>query len=319
MKDFTEKASKRVKPNSFMLDNEVDVKIICNEWGSYKDSAYINGVVIQKKVIDRRLNDTHNDPRILLLSNSLGYVRDDNDFTDFQSIIKQEDHFVEIIKEKIARVNPDIVVVECDISKKVADTLRDEKITVISNLDVNTMKRLERTTQTLIYPSTHLLESTTTLGTCSSFYIKRFSAKQHNHSKSVYVNNDRSLIYFDGTPDHLGCTILLFGDKLSNLEKVKSCLTKMINKSRDVILESILLSKMNLSLENTVLEDKNQYMFLAYQNIYVDEPKLTVRMHRMRIGKDIDRLKEKVLNENKDPEEKVIKQNLNEMCILPRK
>lgn len=159
LKEFTHRASESVKPNRFMLDYEIDVKILCNEWGSYKDSTYVNGVVIMKKVIDKRANDKHEDPRILLLSNSLGYVREDSDFTDFQSVIKQENHFVEIVKEKINRVSPDIVIVEGDVNKKVSDTLRASNITIVSNVDADTMKRLERCTQTLIYPSTHLLES----------------------------------------------------------------------------------------------------------------------------------------------------------------
>ena len=112
-------------------------------------------------MIDRRSNDVHSNPRILLLSNSLGYVREKVDFTDFQSIVKQENHFVDIIKEKIGRVSPNIVVVEGNINKKVADTLRNENITIVTNIDPNTMKRLERTTHTLIYPSTHLLEAST--------------------------------------------------------------------------------------------------------------------------------------------------------------
>lgn len=105
---------------------------------------YINGVVIKKNVIDKRLNAEHKDPRILLLSNSLGYVRSEKDFTDFESTIKQEVHTVDIIREKLGRVQPDIVVVEGDVSKKVSDSLRQENITVVSNLDSDTMKRLER-------------------------------------------------------------------------------------------------------------------------------------------------------------------------------
>ena len=117
----------------------------------------------------------------------------------------------------------------------------------------------------------------------------------------------------------MGCTILLFGDTLDNLEKVKMCLQKMIHKSRDAILESIFLIQMNLSVKANPLDPESKQMFLASQNIFIDDPKLICRMHRMRIGKNIENLKKKVLLENKDPEEKVIKQNLNEMCILPRK
>lgn len=54
-------------------------------------------------------------------------------------------------------------------------------------------------------------------------------------------------------------------------------------------------------------------MFLSHQNIFIDEPKFICRMHIMRIGKDVEKLKEVVRNEQKDPEERFIKRNLNEM------
>lgn len=38
LKEFTHRASESVKPHNFMLDGEIDVKIICNEWGSHTDS-----------------------------------------------------------------------------------------------------------------------------------------------------------------------------------------------------------------------------------------------------------------------------------------
>ena len=47
LREFTHRASESIKPNRFMLDYEIDVKIIWNEWGSYQDSWYVNGVVIK--------------------------------------------------------------------------------------------------------------------------------------------------------------------------------------------------------------------------------------------------------------------------------
>jgi mannose-6-phosphate isomerase class I len=38
LKEFTHRASECVKPHNFMLDSEIDVKIICNEWGCHTDS-----------------------------------------------------------------------------------------------------------------------------------------------------------------------------------------------------------------------------------------------------------------------------------------
>lgn len=157
------------------------------------------------------------------------------------------------------------------------------------------------------------------LGTCEDFHIKRFNPKLKGGAKTAYIHTDRNLIFFEGTPPYLGCTILLFGDTIEKLEKVKLCLHKMINKARDVILESLVLSKLNLSILHTDPLADMKEMFLAYQNIYLDEPKFICRMLRMRIGKDIESIKQTVRNEQKDPEEKFIKRNLNEMCMIPRK
>lgn len=93
----------------------------------------------------------------------------------------------------------------------------------------------------------------------------------------------------------------------------------LIHKARDVILESLLLTKFNCSINTDDQDADSRKMFLAYQNIYIDSPKFICRMHRMRVGKDLENLKELVRLDNKDPEEKFIKRNLNEMCMLPRK
>ena len=111
---------------------------------------------------------------------------------------------------------------------KISDVLRNEEITVLSDIDKITMKKLERWTQTLVFPSALLLESTTSLGSWESFLVQRINAKSNFTDKSTYLHNDRTLVYFKGTPAHLGCTILLFGDTLEKLENVKSCLQKMI-------------------------------------------------------------------------------------------
>lgn len=87
----------------------------------------------------------------------------------------------------------------------------------------------------------------------------------------------------------------------------------MIKKTRDVVLESIFLTQMNCNIQSITEEDKSNQMFLASQNTFIDEPKFICRMHIMRIGKDIEKIKEIVKKEQKDPEERFIKRNLNEM------
>lgn len=54
------------------------------------------------------------------------------------------------------------------------------------------------------------------------------------------ISNDRSLIFFEGTNPALGCTILLSGNilnEIDELKKVKLALREMLKLARNVVLE----------------------------------------------------------------------------------
>ena len=51
-------------------------------------------------------------PRVLLLGNSLGYVQDDDCLIDLSAEINQENYNMQIIMSKIQSVNPHIIFVE---------------------------------------------------------------------------------------------------------------------------------------------------------------------------------------------------------------
>jgi hypothetical protein len=62
----------------------------------------VSGVVFKKDVANRYMKTEIPNPRILLLSNSLGYVQDDGaQMIDMESEIKQEEAFIQIIMKKI--------------------------------------------------------------------------------------------------------------------------------------------------------------------------------------------------------------------------
>ena len=56
------------------------------------------------------MNKSLDNPRILLLSNSLGIQKDEEDFLDIETEIKQEDSFINIVMRKIELVKPDIII-----------------------------------------------------------------------------------------------------------------------------------------------------------------------------------------------------------------
>ena len=243
LNEYVYKAVTTVKPSSRLLNDSMDftnfIKIKLIEWKNSQKSQYINGVVISHNVADKRMRTEIQDPRLLLISNSLCYARDETNFTDLESVIQQEEHYIEILKEKIRSVSPSIVVVEGDVSRAVLDKLRSLDITVITNVKKSSMKRIARCTQTIMIPTTNLLEKSFVLGKCKRFYIeKRGRQTGARAGAGGIVTMETSILYFEGCIPYLGCTIVLSGRDMSELKHVKGALKEMLQKARNVVLEN---------------------------------------------------------------------------------
>lgn len=81
-------------------------------------------------------------------------------------MINQEDHYVDILHEKIKLIQPNVIVTEKDISFKVLDVLRADGIAAISNLHHDKMRKLARLTKTTIVPSANVIDRNFQLGRC---------------------------------------------------------------------------------------------------------------------------------------------------------
>ena len=85
-----------IKPSSRLLNDSIDfnsfIKIVTIEHVDQQKCQYVNGVVFKKNVAHRRMSTQIENPRILLLTGSLGYVQDqDNEqIIDVEAEINQE-------------------------------------------------------------------------------------------------------------------------------------------------------------------------------------------------------------------------------------
>ena len=90
--EYTNRAIKTVKPSSYSFKDSIDItKYIKIQLVQYKDHSkikYLNGAVINKNIAHRRMKWEIEEPKILLLSNSLGYANDEKDFMDLETDIK---------------------------------------------------------------------------------------------------------------------------------------------------------------------------------------------------------------------------------------
>ena len=107
---FVIQAVDSVKPSSRYLKDSMDfnkfVEIQLLDHRDASKSQYVNGCVVMKNLADKRMPRHFDNPSILLLKGSLGFMRDSEDcsdpqtgrkqeiYMDINSVINQEEHYV---------------------------------------------------------------------------------------------------------------------------------------------------------------------------------------------------------------------------------
>ena len=168
LSDLVITAVEQVKPSTRMLNDLMEIneyiKIKLIDWKDQGKSCYINGIVMSKSVVNRRMATRITDPRILLLKKIA-----DLEVTDLASKLDQEEHTNRIIHQKLSEIKPDLVIIQKDISVKLVNMLKQKQITVVANLEERKLRRLARLTQTIVLPSLNVIDQSFNLGKCKIF------------------------------------------------------------------------------------------------------------------------------------------------------
>jgi hypothetical protein len=237
--EYTTKVIRLVKPNQRMMKDSMDIndyveiKLIDNE--DDKKWRYINGWVLKNNIADRRMKSEINNPRILLIGNSIGFTQEDPGI-DLETYVRQENHYIDILMDRIELVKPNVIIIEKDISRSVLTKIRELNITVITNVKRKEMEKIARCTETLIMPSVNLLEKHINLGSWKLFYQKLGNVKMLKDNSKI-MSTTQSLIFFDGCKPWYGSTIWLFGPNRRYLTTIKKYIQKVLKYCRDIILE----------------------------------------------------------------------------------
>jgi len=167
---FVQKAVDSVKPSSRILNDSMNfnqfIKIKIIKARDEERSSYINGVVMSKDLADKRMTDVIQKPTILLLKDSLMYQQ-----VEIENAYEQHD--LDIVRQQLIQLNPSIVIVQKDVPTKLINLLREEQISLITNMSIHKMKRIARYTQTLIAPSLNVIDKNFILGKCQHFRIEK--------------------------------------------------------------------------------------------------------------------------------------------------
>ncbi|XP_012607557.2 1-phosphatidylinositol 3-phosphate 5-kinase isoform X7 [Microcebus murinus] len=213
-----------VRPDVKHQDDDMDIRQFVHikkiPGGKKFDSVVVNGFVCTKNIAHKKMNSCIKNPKILLLKCSIEYLyREETKFTCIDPIVLQEREFLKNYVQRIVDVRPTLVLVEKTVSRIAQDMLLEHGITLVINVKSQVLERISRMTQGDLVMSMDQLLTKPHLGTCHKFYMQIFQLPNEQ---------TKTLMFFEGCPQHLGCTIKLRGGSDYELARVKEILIFMI-------------------------------------------------------------------------------------------
>nr|7K2V_A Chain A, 1-phosphatidylinositol 3-phosphate 5-kinase [Homo sapiens] len=213
-----------VRPDVKNQDDDMDIRQFVHikkiPGGKKFDSVVVNGFVCTKNIAHKKMSSCIKNPKILLLKCSIEYLyREETKFTCIDPIVLQEREFLKNYVQRIVDVRPTLVLVEKTVSRIAQDMLLEHGITLVINVKSQVLERISRMTQGDLVMSMDQLLTKPHLGTCHKFYMQIFQLPNEQ---------TKTLMFFEGCPQHLGCTIKLRGGSDYELARVKEILIFMI-------------------------------------------------------------------------------------------
>nr|XP_016485015.1 PREDICTED: 1-phosphatidylinositol-3-phosphate 5-kinase FAB1B-like isoform X1 [Nicotiana tabacum] len=222
------------------------VKVKCVASGRRSNSAVVKGVVCKKNVAHRRMTSKIEKPRILILEGALEYQRVSNLLSSFDTLLQQEMDHLKMAVAKIDAHNPDVLLVEKSVSRYAQEYLLEKDISLVLNIKKPVLERIARCTGGQIVPSIDQLSSQK-LGYCDMFHVEKF-LEEHGTAGESGKKLVKTLMYFEGCPKPLGCTVLLRGANGDELKKVKRVVQYSIFAAYHLALETSFLADEGASL-----------------------------------------------------------------------
>ncbi|XP_024401237.1 1-phosphatidylinositol-3-phosphate 5-kinase FAB1A isoform X2 [Physcomitrium patens] len=238
-------AANLVKPDTSKgggMDPGGYVKVKCIASGRREDSMVVKGIVCHKNVQNRRMASRFKSPRVLLLGGALEYHRVSNQLSSLDTLLQQERDHLSMTVARIEAYHPNVLLVEKTVSRYAQDKLLEKDISVVLNVKRPLLERIARCTGAQIVASPEYLMAPT-LGQCEFFHIEKF-VEEHDYKDHGGRPGPKYLIFFEGCPRPLGCTVLLRGATTEELKSVKK------------VVQFAVFAAYHLALETSFLADE---------------------------------------------------------------
>ncbi|KAI3685241.1 hypothetical protein L6452_34479 [Arctium lappa] len=230
-------AASFMKPDAFegkAMDPDGYVKVKCIATGSRSQSEVFKGLVFKKHAAHKHMPTRFKRPKLLLIK---GALSGSDGFSSFESM-KQEKNRLDSVIGMIEKCNPNVVLVEKTVSRDIQEFILAKGMTLVLEMKMHRLERVARCTGSPILSSDKLSDEK--LRQCDSFYFEKI-IEEHAAVCESGKRPRKTLMFLEGCPKRMGCTILLKGSHSDELKKIKSVVQFAVVMAFHLILESSFL------------------------------------------------------------------------------
>ncbi|CAA7018682.1 unnamed protein product [Microthlaspi erraticum] len=231
-------AASLLKPviNGKPIDPTEYIKVKCIATGSCNESEVFKGLVFKKHAALKHMATKYDHPKIMLIEGVLGQPL--SGLSSFQSM-DQDLKYVAPVVAVIEALKPDVMLVEKSVAREIQLSILDKKVTLVLDMKHHRLQRVSRCIGSPIVPLDAL--SSQKLKHCESFRIEKI-VEEHNAVGDAEKKPTKTLMFIEGCPTRLGCTILLKGSHSEKLKKVKEVVQYSYILAYRLILEASFLA-----------------------------------------------------------------------------
>ncbi|XP_038697035.1 putative 1-phosphatidylinositol-3-phosphate 5-kinase FAB1D [Tripterygium wilfordii] len=222
--------------DSKTMDPDGYVKVKCIATGARSQSQLVKGSVFKKNAAHKRMPTTFKNPRLLLIRGVLG--QSSSGLSSFKLMDQEKDHLKSLI-DMIEICHPNVVLVEKSVSRDVQESILSKGMTLVYDMKLHRLERIARCTGSPIVTSDTLTSQK--LRQCDFFHIEKF-VEEHAALGEGGKRPSKTLMFIEGCPTHLGCTILLKGSNSEELKRIKYVVQCAVLMAYHLILETSFLA-----------------------------------------------------------------------------
>ncbi|KAI4320166.1 hypothetical protein MLD38_033672 [Melastoma candidum] len=215
------------------MDPDLHVKIKCVATGARSDSQFVKGLVFKKRAAHKHMPTVYNNPKLLLIKGVLGQAS--SGLSSFDSLKLEKDGYLKSVMEMIEMCYPNVILVEKSVSRDIQESILAKGMTLIFDMKLHRLERIARCTGSSIVSTDKL--NIQKLKYCESFHIEKF-VEEHAGLGEGGKRPCKTLMFLEGCPMRLGCTILLKGSHSDELKKIKSVMQCSVVLAYHLILET---------------------------------------------------------------------------------